>query len=526
MAAGTGPSRPRRRTVLRALGYGLAWLVVAVPAWLVIFFHSSAPMVVASHDASVSPTLDQHSRIEMGPYLPDFRLRDQQLIGVDIDFGKTNADSTGELVRRYSLLASRPEPEIHRIRHEVLGLAWDAAVQGAVVGLVPIGLWLLLGPRRRSELLEPTPTRVVAVAVALALVAIALHEPWRDGAARVQESGWIPLRQAVPELQVPDELADVEVQGGLLTSATRRLISSAFDSFENSTAFFQRIEDKADTIAGELRRPESDEVTAVLVSDRHDNISMDAVVRRVADLAGATVVLDAGDDTSTGQPWEAFSLDSLDEAFEDYDARVAVAGNHDNGSFVSKYLKKLGWTHLEGQPVKPFGDVRFFGVDDPRTSGLGSWRDQAGPLSFDDVRQRIADETCQLGEEGRRVATLLVHDANLGREALARGCVDLVLAGHLHRQVGPDRVVGENGKIGYTYTNGTTGGAAYAIAIASKLRRQAEFTLVTYRDGRPVGLQPVRISPGGEFTVAPYVELDFKAPTVVTPIKPTDRPTQ
>ena len=30
--------------------------------------------------------------------------------------------------------------------------------------------------------------------------------------------------------------------------------------------------------------------------------------------AGATVVLDAGDDTSTGATWEAFSLDSLDDA--------------------------------------------------------------------------------------------------------------------------------------------------------------------------------------------------------------------
>jgi hypothetical protein len=505
------------------LAFGLAWLVVALPAWLIIFFHSEAPMVVASHDASVSPTLDQHSRIEMGPYLPDFRLLNEQLIGVDIDFGKTNAHSATELVRRYSLLASRPEPEIRRIRQEVVALAWDSALRGAVVGLVPIGLWLLLGKRRRAELARPSPTRALVVAGVLGLVAIAAIEPWRSSGTRIQEDSWIPLRQAVPELQVPDELAHVEVQGGLLTTTTRKFISSAFDSFQKSTEFFEEIVDRADTIAGELRRPESDEITAVLVSDRHDHISMDAVVRRVADLAGATVILDAGDDTSTGEPWEAFSLDSLDEAFEDYDARVAVAGNHDNGPFVSSYLKKLGWTHLEKEPVKPFGDVRFFGVDDPRTSGLGSWRDQAGPLSFHEVEERIADTTCKLDEEDRRVATVLVHDANLGRTALARGCVDLVLAGHLHRQVGPDQVLGENGKIGYTYTNGTTGGAAYAIAIASKLRRQAEFTLVTYKDGRPVGLQPVKISPAGKFTVAPYIELDFTSPTVIAPLEPATR---
>jgi len=102
-----------------------------------------------------------------------------------------------------------------------------------------------------------------------------------------------------------------------------------------------------------------------------------------------------------------------------------------------------------------------------------------------------------------------VHDANLGRTALSRGCTDLVLAGHLHRQVGPTRVVGENGKVGYTYTNGTTGGAAYAIALGSKLRRDAEFTFVTYREGRPVGIQPVTVTTTGAISVAPYVELDL-----------------
>jgi hypothetical protein len=116
---------------------------------------------------------------------------------------------------------------------------------------------------------------------------------------------------------------------------------------------------------------------------------------------------------------------------------------------------------------------------------------------------------CALDEKGDRIATLVVHDASLGRTALDRGCTDLVVAGHLHRQVGPTRVVGENGKAGYTYTNGTTGGAAYAIAIGSKLRRDAEFTFVTYRGGRPVGIQPVTVATSGEMSVAPYVPLDL-----------------
>ncbi len=73
----------------------------------------------------------------------------------------------------------------------------------------------------------------------------------------------------------------------------------------------------------------------------------------------------------------------------------------------------------------------------------------------------------------------------------------------------PDRVVGENGKVGYTYTNGTTGGAAYALAIGSKLRRDAMFTFVTYRDGRPVGIQPITVGTRGNPTAAAYIPLDL-----------------
>ena len=86
---------------------------------------------------------------------------------------------------------------------------------------------------------------------------------------------------------------------------------------------------------------------ATLVSDRHDNIGMDAVARAIGDAGGARACFDAGDDTSTGKSWEAFSLDSLDAAFHDLD-RWGVAGNHDHGSFVRGYLADRDWTMLDG----------------------------------------------------------------------------------------------------------------------------------------------------------------------------------
>jgi len=304
---------------------------------------------------------------------------------------------------------------------------------------------------------------------------------------------------------IPEELDGVQVRGDVTTSQTRRLVESAVDTYSASKGFYA---DAATTAAGlDLRVPEDGDTVVAFVSDRHDNIGMDPVARAIADAAGATGVYDGGDDTSTGGSWEAFSLDSVSAAFDGLD-RWGVAGNHDNGDFVHDYLADHGWTMLEGVVVAGPGDTRLLGVDDPRSSGLGNWRDETG-LSFADLEQRLADAACEVED---RLDTILVHDANLGREALDRGCVDLVLGGHLHNRVGPTAVVGENGETGYRFTTGTTGGAAYAIAIGSKPRRPAEVSLVTYRDGRPAGIQWVVLQTSGVFDVGEYVPLVYPAP--------------
>jgi hypothetical protein len=95
--------------------------------------------------------------------------------------------------------------------------------------------------------------------------------------------------------------------------------------------------------------------------------------------------------------------------------------------------------------------------------------------------------------------------------------VDLVVGGHTHVQDGPDPVTSEgvedgeddeDGATGYTWTNGTTGGAAYAIALGSKPRRDAEVSLVTYADGRPVGLQWVRLRTNGSWQVGEWAPVE------------------
>jgi predicted phosphodiesterase len=491
-----------RGRLLRGLALAAVWLVVGLATGLAIFLGSSRTVVLASHDAVLRPTLDGYVVLRTGPVLPDLRLDSGSPVGVDVILGKTNASTSDQLVQRYGYIASQPEGQVAKVRRSLTDMGWDAAVRGAVLGLLPVAVWLLVGPARRRELVRDHGRAGVVIGVALVLIGGLIWSPWaREDPIGEDQGEWASLSDYLGvEIPLPEEAAGVEVRTDVTTAGSKRLIQSALDTYDKSRVFYDAAARAAARL--DLREPQDGETVVALVSDRHDNIGMDGVARAIAGAGGATAVFDAGDDTSTGESWEGFSLDSLNQAFEGFD-RFAVAGNHDHGDFVTDYLDRLGWTMLDAEVVDGPGGATLLGVDDPRSSGLGSWRDETG-LSFEEVGSRLADEACASED---RVSTILVHDANLADEALERGCADLVLGGHLHVEVGPVRVLGEDGKVGYSFTTGTTGGAAYAIAVGSKPRREASVTLVTYRDGRPAGLQPVVLQTNGIFEVEDYQDL-------------------
>jgi hypothetical protein len=499
-----GELTPTPRRTARVLALVGVWLACAVLAALVLFLTSSRTIVVASHEAEVRPDFSGWAVLHTGPLLPDVRVDTGSVFGVEIQLGKTEAGSTAELARRYALLGSQPEGQVDRVTEAVQGMLLEAALRGAVVGLVPVGVWLLLGAERRRELARRVgPRQAVAIVAGVAVLGLALWQPWHGDPPADPDGEWETLGEFLGSgVPLPDELDGVQVSGDVTTSQTRRLVESAVDTYDTSKAFYADAATRAADLP--LRQPEEGETVVVFVSDRHDNIGMDPVARAIGDRAGATAVFDGGDDTSTGSTWEAFSLDSVTAAFDGLD-RWAVAGNHDHGSFVHDYLADHGWTMLDGEVVDGPAGTTMLGVSDPRSSGLGNWRDETG-LSFEEVEGRLADAACDAEE---RITTMLVHDANLGRGALERGCVDLVLGGHTHVRSGPQRVTGPDGEIGYRYTTGTAGGAAYAIALGSKPRRPADVSLVTYADGRPVGIQWVTLQTTGSFDTGTYVPLTF-----------------
>ncbi len=287
------------------------------------------------------------------------------------------------------MIASSPEGAQARVREAVTDMATQAALRGAAAGAVPVLVWVLVGPRRRRELLRALPSRRGALAMTAGVaVGVAWWQPWTPDVERVDDArSWVTLEQFLgDDVPVPAELSGVEVRGDVTTNQTRRLVESAVNTYERSRGFYADAAEEAGDL--DLRMPEEGETTVVFVSDRHDNIGMDRVARAVGDRVGATAVYDGGDDTSTGSTWEAFSLDSVSAAFEGYD-RFGVAGNHDNGDFVADYLAEHGWTMLDGEVVDGPGGSTLLGVADPRSSGLGSWRDETG-LSFEEVGGRLA----------------------------------------------------------------------------------------------------------------------------------------
>ena len=497
---------------LLALAIGLA---VGVPVALSTFAGSERSLAIGAHQATVRPAFDGYASLDFGPLLPEVRLpMDAPAgLGVHVRLGEAQVDSIEELVQQDAVIASQPQGEIAQVRAAVVDMASDAAVRGAGVAVV-IALalafgWWAVGPARRRRLLHdalhPTGRGLAAGTAGVVAFAGAIVLVTAPQRADAPERAWVPVRSVFPELPAEPTLERLEVSKGAITQGSRALVEGALYLYDDSVSFYGALQEQAGQVR--VREPEEGERTALVVTDRHDNIGMDPVARTIADQAGAELLIDLGDDTSQGDAWEGFSVNSLADEFDGLDV-VAVAGNHDSDTTVQQY-EDAGFTVLDGEPVE-VGGVRFLGESDPRGTTIAGYTESAEErndmLAVQD--EALADAACEADEAGERVGVLAVHSWGSAKKVAASGCVDLVLTGHLHYQVGPEAIEGEDGAITTRMTTGSTGGAVLPIALGSSLRREAQVTIVTFdEDGVPVGLQPVTFTPAGVIDVAEYVEL-------------------
>jgi predicted phosphodiesterase len=506
----------KRRRLCAGLALGAIWLVVAGTVAAVGFANDSRTVVIGAHTTTVRPTFDGYATLDFGPVLPRFRVAsDQPLdLGVYVDVGDTQAASLDDVIQRDAVIASQPDGEVRELKRALLDMALDHALRGAGAGslavITTVGMWHLVGRRRRTELgaavrrelreRERRPIMVAGASVAVVALAVAVAvapgpEPSEPASGPAL---WVPLPELFPDQSLDPELNRIEVLTGGASRGGVQLIESAVTTYNNSLVFYRDLTERAAELGDRLRDPEDGDTVALMVADRHDNIGMDSVARAIADAGGASLVIDAGDDTSSGGSWERFSVNSLADAFEGFEV-VVVGGNHDFGGSIVDAYEDQGFTVLAGEPETVEG-ITFLGDSDVRASGL-----IAGRTEFDETDEeqgeRLADVACESGD----VSTLVVHGPTAGEATAESGCVDLVLSGHVHRQLGPDTRYSVLGRPTTTYSNGTTGGAAYAFALGSALRRPAEVTLITYHDGRPIGLQPVSFTTDGAITVRPWM---------------------
>ena len=504
---------PTVRQGLQALALLAVAVIVGAPVALSTFVHSERHVVIGAHDATVRPVLDGYATLDFGAVLPKVRLPADTVagVGVEISLGNAEVENLDQLVARDAVIASQPEGEIAAVRAEVREMLEAAMLRGVGVGvLVAVGValtWLAVGRERRALLWNAArhPTRnqalvAVFVGVTVLVSAVLVAVPEQD---ERPPTSWVPLVQAFPDVPRDPVLDQLEIVNGSATEGTRAAVQGALETYRDSVEFYGALALRA-AATTDVRQPKDGERTALVVADRHDNIGMDPVARSIATRARARLLIDVGDDTSNGSSWETFSINSLARTFRGMPI-VAVAGNHDQGSSVTETMKDRGFRVLTGRPVNVVG-IRFLGSSDPRSSGLvagydGEESDNIAAISKQD--EDLTETACKDG----RVSVLVVHSSASAKRASESGCVDLVLSGHLHRQVGPDVIEGENGRRTSTLAIGSTGGAVYTFALGSKLRRPAQVAIVTFRDGRPVGLQPVTFGPGGTIDVARYTRV-------------------
>lgn len=476
------------------------------------FDHSTAHTEIAAAETSVSPNLGDDHITFHGGILPDIRIPSELPAGagLDITFGNSTIPSGGmasdngkRLLAAVTAVAAQPSGEEDKVRGLLMHQLLEAGEVGAGAMLIPIGAYVGLGERRRKELLEKRG--VVGTMGLIGILAVTSGSSVQPQATDLPVAHWVPISRVFPELSSFPELQKVEIRDSAVVGIAANLAQGAFVKYEQSKVFYDALEQTVRDASELFHQPEEGQTVALLISDRHDNIGMDPVLAATAESGGASIVIDAGDDTSSGQAWETFSLRSLVTSFKGYDV-WAIGGNHDNDGgddYVIHYLKQRGAITPNGK-VQSIDGMAVLMANDPRRSDYTPERAE-GDISFGDAAEEVRELACA---SDKRVNLIVVHDKNMGRTALEDGCADVVVAGHTHVYADPVYTTGANGDTGVTINNGTSGGAFFSISFGTDLRHEASAVLLTFdEDKRLIGSQHIKYTTKGEAEIDPYIPI-------------------
>lgn len=211
-------------------------------------------------------------------------------------------------------------------------------------------------------------------------------------------------------------------------------------------------------------------VAILHVSDIHSNPLGVAVARQLAQEFDADAVIDTGDLTSFGDPFESTIGDLIDEVPVPY---YFVPGNHDS-VFNRRQIADVENVVLLNKEIQHIEALDVLGWPDPTFTA-------SNEVSTDEGNEVRALEAERVAEAVDRLEpdVLAVHDVRLAEQSF--GLVPLVLAGHTHER----SLTVEDGTI--VMTVGSTGATGLgSFIVESDLDYEAE--IVYLQAGRPVAL--------------------------------------
>lgn len=486
-------------TIRHTLAWGGIGLGMSVMAAAGVANHISEHTTVGAHEGIIGLTHDGHATAKDIPIVGgDIRIPVHETLGTGIQFKITNTPDITSSLEADPLIISQPRGEAEKVGDIARSLAIKSGLGGLAIGTLTVGG--MYTRRKFGRTITGEAGTIIATAGSLLSVGL-LVTP----GTYIQQSNesWSSLEQQVPILkQIDKPLVDqIQINENGLGSTAISFINSGVAGYQDSINFYGPLKNNVQNIANQLHQPGPGEEVAVVLSDRHDNINMDPVIRAVGEAVNATILFDIGDDVSGSQPWESFSLDSLGSTFKHYKQKFVSPGNHDWAPFMNKAYKKDGFSVLHGQAESLAGGQKIIGDKDPRRSSFADLPEVPGQESTTRLGLRLGAAACTAGD----VSIAIVHSPTAARAIAETGCVRLVIAGHQHVMSGPENIHGVNGDT-TLFINGTSGGAGTPVPIAlwHKLQANATMALVTLRDGQPVGIQSEVFTTDGQIEVNPY----------------------
>lgn len=415
-------------------------------------------------------------------------------------------------------------------------LAWSAvrhtAIAFAAFSLAIAGLYLLLGKARRREITEALVRRrrtsiagvVAAVTLGLTVVASGPLGPDLAGsqpASRIFDGTPLEGARLTGRLAgIVDtygaQALDAYRENEAFYSGAEESLRSAWAAREELSEDWARLLEQSERVSPlqrvMLAEPEK-LVTVLLVSDLHCNVGMAPVLSAAVELAGAQVVLDAGDTTVNGTAVERYCVTAFANAYRSGGAReiIFAGGNHDSAT-TAEQVRAAGGTVLAGELVDVAG-IEVLGDHDPFESRIGQGTRLAGEESVAAMGSRLAELACS---RETPVPILLIHNPAVGDEILERGCAVAQLSGHMHRWAGPQRTAQ-----GVRLVNGSTAGAVSGAATVGPLGGTATFAVlrVSPEYGLVADYRKVTIDRKGEAEVGWWMPFPLPAGMLPPPVE-------